>query len=131
MQSIGIEIDSLQPGRIALKMAFAEEFTQQHGFVHGGIVTTALDSACGYAALSLMDQDAAVLTVEFKTSFIAPARGEHFIIQGEVIKSGRTLTFAEAEAWAVTGTERNLIASMSATMMSIRDRSEISERAVP
>jgi len=127
MQSIGIVIDNLIPGRIVLEMAFAEEFTQQHGFIHGGIVTTALDSACGYAALSLMDQDAAVLTVEFKTSFLAPARGDRFVIQGEVIKPGRTLTFAEAKAWAVTGSNKNLIASMSATMMSVRGRTEISE----
>lgn len=127
MKSIGIDIIDLEPGRIVLGMAFAEDFSQQHGFVHGGIVATALDSACGYAALSLMDPDAAVLTVEFKTSFIAPAKGERFVIEGEVVKTGRTLSFCNASAWAVAGDSKSLVASMSATMMSVRDRSGISD----
>jgi len=127
MRTIGIEIDSLEAGRIVLVMNFAERFTQQHGFIHGGIITTALDSACGYAALSLMDREAAVLTVEFKTSFIAPARGNRFVIEGQVVKPGRNLTFTEAQAWAITGSHKNLVASMSATMMSVRDRQEITE----
>lgn len=127
MKSIGIEIVELEAGHIVLGMAFTKDFTQQHGFIHGGVIATALDSACGYAALSLMEAEAAVLTVEFKTSFLAPAKGDHFVIKGNVVKPGRSLTFSEAHAFAIVGDAEKLIASMSATLMSVRDRSDVSE----
>ena len=92
-------------------------------FVHAGIVATALDSACGYAAFSLMPANAGVLTVEFKTSLLAPARGQRFLFQARVVKPGKTLTFCEARAFAVDGTaEPRLVASMAATLMAIYDR---------
>ena len=75
METLGVHIAELQPGRIVLEMPYAAEFTQQHGFLHAGIVATALDSTCGYAGFSLMPMDAAVLTVEFKTNLLAPAKG--------------------------------------------------------
>ena len=75
-------------------MSYSQSFTQQHGYVHAGIVTTALDSACGYAACTLMPSDAEILTVEFKTHLLAPAKGDCFIFRGEVVKSGRTPTVA-------------------------------------
>jgi uncharacterized protein (TIGR00369 family) len=78
MQTLGVEIVGLHAGRIELTMPFAPNFTQQHGFIHAGIIATVLDSACGYAAFSLMPAEAAVLTVEFKTNLIAPAKGEQF-----------------------------------------------------
>ena len=82
MATLGIEISRLSPGEIELTMPYAAAYTQQHGFVHAGIVATALDSACGYAAFSLMPANAGVLTVEFKISLLAPARGERFILPG-------------------------------------------------
>ena len=81
-------------------MAYAEAYTQQHGFMHAGIMTAALDSACGYAAFSLMPANAEVLTVEFKTNLLAPARGSRFVFRAQVVKPGRTLTFCEAQAYA-------------------------------
>jgi uncharacterized protein (TIGR00369 family) len=86
MATLGIEITGLGAGEIELKMPYAAAYTQQHGFVHAGILTTALDSACGYAAFSLMPADAAVLTVEFKTNLIAPARGDYFLFRARVVK---------------------------------------------
>jgi uncharacterized protein (TIGR00369 family) len=126
MRTLGIEIAGLEPGDIELTMPYAQPFTQQHGFVHAGIITTALDSACGYAAFSLMPAEAAVLTVEFKTNLLAPAKGERFIFRGKVIKPGRTLTFCDASAFAVEGTSERLIATMTGTLMAIFDRAGVS-----
>jgi uncharacterized protein (TIGR00369 family) len=125
MHTLGIEIARLDPGEIELTMPFSQSFTQQHGFIHAGIITTALDSACGYAAFSLMPVDAAVLTVEFKTNLLAPAQGERFVFRGKVIKPGRTLTFCEASAFAAEGVSERLIATMSGTLMAIFDRAGV------
>jgi uncharacterized protein (TIGR00369 family) len=123
MATLGIKISRLSPGAIELTMPFSPAYTQQHGFMHAGIVTTALDSACGYAAFSLMPADAGVLTVEFKTSLMAPAQGQRFIFQARVIKPGKTLTFCEATALAKNGDDDpRPIASMTATLMAIYDR---------
>lgn len=100
---MGISIAELSPGRIVLEMAHEDALTQQHGFLHAGIVSTALDSACGYAAFSLMPADAAVLTVEFKINLLNPADGERFRFVANVVKPGRTLTICEARACAVKG----------------------------
>jgi uncharacterized protein (TIGR00369 family) len=123
MATLGIEISRLSPGAIELTMPYAAAYTQQHGFVHAGIIATALDSACGYAAFSLMPANAGVLTVEFKTSLVAPARGQRFLFQAQVVKPGKTLTFCEAKALAVDGdAEPRLVATMTATLMAVYDR---------
>ena len=128
MATLGAEIALLSPGAIELTMPYGAPFTQQHGFVHAGIIATALDSACGYAAFSLMAASAGVLTVEFKTSLLAPAQGERFIFRAHVIKPGKTLTFCEAQAFATLGNaEPRLVATMSATLMAIYDRPGITQ----
>lgn len=127
MQTMGIEIVEVGPGRLELAMPYNPAYSQQHGFVHAGVITTALDSACGYAAFTLMDERAAVLSVEFKTSLLAPADGERFVFRAEVTKSGRTLSFAEARAYAVKDGREKHIASMSATLMAVMDRAGIEQ----
>lgn len=127
MHSLGVEVSKLEPGQIELTMPYNADFTQQHGFVHAGIISTALDSACGYAAFSLMEDDAAVLTVEFKTNLIAPADGEHFIFRAEVVKPGRTLTVVNATAYAVKDGAEKAVATMTGTMMSIIGRNDIKQ----
>ena len=122
MQTLAVEIVGLDPGEIELAMPYNPAYTQQHGFMHAGIITTALDSACGYAAFSLMPADAAVLSVEFKTNLIAPAKGEGFRFRAHVIKPGRTLTFCDARAYAVDAGEERLIATMTGTLMAIFQR---------
>ena len=122
MLTLGIEIVRLEPGAIALRMPYLAAFTQQHGFIHAGILTTALDSGCGYAAFSLMPADAAVLTVEFKTNLLAPARGDHFVIQAQVVKPGRTISVCDGQAFAVADGRPQLVATMTATLMAIFDR---------
>ena len=120
MQTLGMRISRLEPGEVELAFAYQAELTQQHGFIHAGIITTALDNACGYAAFSLMPVDAAVLTVEFKTNFLAPAQGEHFRALGKVIKPGRTITVCQAEAFA--DPSGKLVATMSCTLMAVFER---------
>lgn len=119
MQSLGISLHDVQAGFVELRMPFSEKLTQHHGFIHAGILTTALDSACGYAAFSLMDKEAEVLTVEFKTNFLAPAKGDAFIFKAKVLKSGKTLSISEAYAFAVSDSQEKMIASMNATLMAV------------
>jgi uncharacterized protein (TIGR00369 family) len=125
MATLGIEITGLKAGEVELKMPYAAAYAQQHGFIHAGIITTALDSACGYAAFSLMPEDAAVLTVEFKTNLIAPARGDHFLFRARVVKPGRTITVCEAQAFAVEGGKEKLVATMTGTLMALFGREDI------
>ena len=120
MATMGITVADVTPGRVALEMPFNPAFSQHHGFIHAGVITSGMDSACGFAALTLMDAESEVLTVEFKCSFMAPARGQSFRFEGDVIKSGRTLTFTEGRAIAVDGTKESTVATITATMMAVR-----------
>jgi uncharacterized protein (TIGR00369 family) len=125
MVTLGIEMVHVEPGEVHLTMPPNSAYTQQHGFMHAGIITTALDSACGYAAFSLMPADAAVLTVEFKTNLLAPAKGERFVFRAHVVKPGRTLTICDARALAIEGSKEKLIATMTGTLMAITGRQDI------
>lgn len=125
--SIGARLASVEPGAVVIELPFRADLTQQHGFVHAGIVTTIVDSACGYAALTLMPADAAVLTVEYKVNFMAPAAGESFVATGRVIKPGKTLTVSAGEVTAVQEGEARVVAVMQATMMAVRDRPDVQE----
>src|SRR5580698_1540537 len=125
MQTLGVEIARIVPGEIELAMPYGAAFTQQHGFIHAGVIATVLDSACGYAAFSLMPADAAVLTVEFKTNLLAPAKGERFLFRAHVIKPGRALTFCEAQAFALEGAKEKLVATMTGTLMAVTGRQDI------
>ena len=127
MQTLNVDLVRVEPGEIELAMPYDPAFTQQHGFTHAGIITTALDSACGYAAFSLMPPDAAVLTVEFKTNLLAPARGERFLFRARVVKPGKTITVCEAQALAVTASAERLIATMTGTLMALFDRRDIAQ----
>jgi uncharacterized protein (TIGR00369 family) len=127
MTSLGVTIAHLEPGEIELAMPYSAAFTQQHGFIHAGIIATALDSACGYAAFSLLPPKAAVLTIEFKTSLLAPAKGERFIFKGQVVKPGRTISFCEAQAFADEGGATRLIATMSSSLMAILGREDVKD----
>jgi uncharacterized protein (TIGR00369 family) len=125
METFAIGIARIAPGEVILEMPYTAALTQQHGFVHGGVVTTALDTACGYAAFSLMPAEAAVLTVEFKVNLLAPAKGERFVFVGRVIKPGRTINVCEAESFAFDGGREKFIATMSATIMTVTGRADV------
>lgn len=117
MGLVGAEVSAVEPGRVEIFMPFRSNLTQQNGFRHAGILSAALDSACGYAALSLMPMDADVLTIEFKVNLLAPAKGDHFLFRGEVIKPGRTIMVSDGKAYAVSGANKKLVATMTGTMM--------------
>ncbi len=123
MRSLGAELTVVRPGTIEIEMPFSESLTQQHGFLHAGVISTALDSACGYAAFSLMPADATVLTIEFKVNLLAPGKGERFLFRGSVTKPGRTIIVADGQAYALgaSGPAR-LIATMTGTMMTVTGR---------
>ena len=125
MQTLGARLEKLEPGAVDIGLAWDRSLTQQHGFLHAGVVSTALDSACGYAAVSLMPEDAAVLTIEFKINLLAPAKGERFRMEGRVLKPGRTITVCEGRAYALQDQKETLIATMNCTLMTVMGRTDI------
>jgi uncharacterized protein (TIGR00369 family) len=117
MELIGAELVVIEPGRVEVSFPFKAELTQQDGFIHAGIITTAADSACGYAALSSMPAGSEVLSVEFKLNLLRPAAGERFVARAQVLKRGKTLTAVRADVFALMGVQERLIAAMQATMI--------------
>jgi uncharacterized protein (TIGR00369 family) len=123
MKTLGVSLARLEPGEVDLAMAYSADLTQQNGFVHAGIITAGLDNACGIAAFTLMPAGSDILTVEFKTNLLAPARGERFVFRAVVVKPGRTLTVCEGRAYAVSDGVENLVATMTGTLMALPRRS--------
>jgi len=117
MALIGASMTRVAPGRCEIELPVREDLTQQHKFVHGGVVGMIADSAGGYAAFTLMPAGAGVLTVEFKINMLAPAKGERLIARGEVLKPGRTLSIVRADVWAVEAGRETLIAAIQQTLM--------------
>ncbi len=120
MATLNATLLEIDPGRVVIELPYQIALTQQNGFLHGGISATIMDSACGYAAHSLMPADAAVLTVEFKINLLAPARGERFRAVGQVRKPGKNLTLCEADLFAVATSGETLVATMTATLMALK-----------
>jgi uncharacterized protein (TIGR00369 family) len=127
MTTLGATLERAVPGEVDIRLPFRSELTQQHGFLHAGAMTTVLDSACGYAALTLMPAGSAVLTVEFKVNLMAPGEGELILARGRVLKAGRTLTFCAGDVFAVQGGNEKLVLTMLATTMTVRDRPGLSD----
>jgi uncharacterized protein (TIGR00369 family) len=117
METIGAALTRVAPGEVEIEVPFSDQLTQQHGYLHAGIVTAIADSACGYASLSLSPAGEEVLTVEYKVNFLAPARGARLIARGHVIRRGRTITVCEGEVIAVGGAAEVRVAKMQATMI--------------
>src|SRR5882757_10759836 len=127
MRTLGISIARLEAGEVELSMPYSPDWTQQNGFVHAGIITAGLDNSCGIAAFTLMPPGSDILTVEFKTNLLAPARGERFAFRATVIKPGRTLTVCEARAYATHDGVETLIATMSGTLMALAAREGVAK----
>lgn len=119
MGAIGAELTRLVPGEAEISLPYRDDLTQQHGFVHAGIIATIADTASGYAAFSLMPADTAVLTVEYKINLISPAVGELFIARGRVIRPGKRLSVCTAEVMAYHQGKGKTVATMLATMMAL------------
>ena len=117
MATLGAELNDLTAGRVVISLPIEARVSQQDGFVHAGVVVAALDSACGYAALTLMPDDAEVLTVELKVNLLAPAGGDRLVAEGEVVRAGRTLTVCRGDGYAEQGSERVHVATLLATVV--------------
>jgi uncharacterized protein (TIGR00369 family) len=125
METLGASLLSVLPGAVEIEMPFDAGLGQQHGFVHGGIVTAILDSACGHAAFSLSAPDTAILTVEYKVNFLAPAKGQRFVARGQVVRPGGTISVCKGDVVAFDRDEERVVATMLSTMMSMADRSDL------
>lgn len=119
MELIGARLVSVARGAVDIELGFRNELTQQKGVLHAGVVTSILDSACGYAALTMMPEGSDVVSVEFKVNLVRPAAGDAFVAEGRVLKAGRTLTVVRGDAYADSAQGRTLVATMLATMMRI------------
>ena len=117
MHLIGASLTLIEPGVVEITLPYRQDLTQQNGYLHAGIVTTIADSACGYAAFTLMPEGSGVLSVEFKVNLLRPAKGEYFLARAEVIKAGKTLTVVRSDVFALTEDQRTLVATMQGTMM--------------
>jgi len=122
MATIGARLTRVEPGAVDIEVTARDDLGQQHGFLHAGVLASAADSACGYAAFSLMPEGAAVLSVEFKINLLAPATGDSILARARVIRAGRTITVCWAEVVAHASGAERLVATMVATIMTVRDR---------
>jgi uncharacterized protein (TIGR00369 family) len=117
MGLLGAQLTRVEPGIVEITLPYRADMAQQHGYLHAGVVTTIADSACGYAAYSLMPPGSEVLSVEFKVNLLRPAQGETFTAVAEVVKAGKTLTVVRADVFGLAGDKRELVATMLATMI--------------
>jgi len=117
MQLFGASIGRVAPGAVDVLLPYREDLTQQDGYVHAGVITAVADSACGYAAYTLMPAGAGVLSVEFKVNLLRPAEGREFVAEARVVKAGRTLTVTHCDVYARAGEDTKLVATMLATMI--------------
>lgn len=117
MSLIGAQLTRVEPGLVEITISYRPDITQQNGFIHAGAIATIADSACGYAAYTLMPAGSGVLSVEFKVNLLRPAKGEKFVARAEVIKSGKTLTVVNANVFAITDNKEELVATMLGTMI--------------
>ena len=123
MNLIGARLSRVEPGVVEINLPYRADLAQQHDYLHAGVVTTIADSACGYAAYSLMPPGSEVVSVEFKVNLLRPAKAEMFRATAEVIKSGKTLTVVRADVIGITGERRELVATMLGTMMCLTNKS--------
>jgi uncharacterized protein (TIGR00369 family) len=122
MNTLGARLVRVEPGAVDVEVAARDDLVQQHGFLHAGVLASAADSACGYAALSMMPAGTAVLSIEFKINLLAPAAGARIVAAGRVLRAGRTITVCQGEVTSFSDDGEKLVATMVATMMTVRDR---------
>ena len=122
MATLGAELVKVGEGQVQIALVPRPELSQQHGYIHAGALTSIVDSACGYAALTVAPERFEVLTVEFKINFVRPAVAERFLAVGRVTKAGKTLTVCQGEVVGETSSQRNTIAVMQATIVNVSDR---------
>jgi uncharacterized protein (TIGR00369 family) len=119
MRTLAAELVHIAPGEVHIALYPRPELSQQHGYIHAGVLTSIVDNACGYAALTVAPPGCEVLTVEFKVNFMRPALAERFLAVGKIIKAGKSLTVCQGEVIGENGERRDAVALMQATMMNV------------
>jgi uncharacterized protein (TIGR00369 family) len=127
MRTLGARLGRVAPGEVEVELPYRADLTQQQDIVHVGIVTAIVDNACSYAALSLSAPDTAVLAVEYKVNFVAPAKGDWLLARGEVVRPGGSITVCKGNVTAFDGSEELVVATMLATMMMLPDRPDLAD----
>jgi uncharacterized protein (TIGR00369 family) len=125
METIGAVLERVAPGEVDIRLPIREHISQHHGFVHAGALTTVVDTACGYAALTLMPAGTGVLSIEFKVNLMSPGKGEAILARGRVVKPGRNVSFCHGDVFALEGGKEKLVATMAATMMTVQGRPDV------
>lgn len=120
MQFIGAKLTRIEAGEVEIELPYRKDLTQQNGFLHAGIITTIADSACGYAAFSLMPKDADVLSVEFKVNLLSPAIGEKFMARGKVLRAGKTIFVVQGDVFAIKEGQEKHVSTLLGTMMCVQ-----------
>ncbi|HEV7893030.1 MAG TPA: PaaI family thioesterase [Pyrinomonadaceae bacterium] len=121
MGTIGARLSRVAPGEVEIELPFREDLTQQHGYLHAGIVAAVVDSACGYAAMSLAPAGAEILSIEFKLNLLSPARGASFVARARVKRAGRNITVCNGDLYALDeSASEKVVATMLATMMTVK-----------
>ncbi len=128
MAYLGAELTTIEPGYCEIELPFRGELTQQHGFVHGGVLATLADTVSGYAAFSLMPAAAAPLTVEYKLNIVRPGGGEALVARGRVVKPGRTLTVVQADVFNIEKGKESLCVTSLQTLMAMTGRDDLARR---
>jgi uncharacterized protein (TIGR00369 family) len=125
MATIGASLERVEAGAVDIRLPIHAGLTQQHGFVHAGAVASIADSACGYAAFSLMPSASGVLAVEFKINLMSPAAGDYLVARGRVIRAGRTLNVCQADVVAMADGKEKTVAMLTATVMTVTGRPDV------
>ena len=128
MRLIGAQLSRVEPGAVDITMPWRADLTQQHGYIHAGILSTIVDTAGGYAGYTLFPADSSVLTVEYKLNLLAPGEGDSFVAEGRVVKPGRTLCIVQGEVHAIADERRVLCALMQQTLIVLHGRADHSQR---
>jgi uncharacterized protein (TIGR00369 family) len=130
MKTLGATLELVEPGRVHIAVPFSPALTQQHGYVHAGVISSIADSACGYAAMTLSPEGSEVLSVEFKISLLAPAHGVRFLAVGSVLRAGKRLSFCTGEVRAIRESGEELIATMLSTIIT-KPSNQAMQRTAP
>lgn len=125
MATMRASLTRINHGAVEIELPFDEALTQQHGILHAGFIAAPLETACTYAAYTMIDPEASILTIEFKINLLSPGRGESFLFRGDVTRPGSTIIVADGRGYAVGDGPAKLIASMTSTMMVVRGREDI------
>jgi uncharacterized protein (TIGR00369 family) len=125
MALLGAELTRIEQGAVEIELGYRPDLTQQHGFLHAGVISAALDSACTYAAYTMIEPDVSILTIEFKVNLLSPGKGTRFLFRGEITKPGSNIIVADGRAYAIGDGTAKLIASMTGTKMALRGREDI------